>query len=40
MMFTFGNISDHKAAKACITAMLPSKQLIDDKGYDSVVLQE
>ena len=40
MMLTPGNVSDHKAAKACIAAMPPSKQLIADKGYDSAALRE
>lgn len=40
MVLTPGNTSDHKAARACLEALPPSKCMIADKGYDSPALRE
>ncbi|MDV6344062.1 IS5 family transposase [Nitrosomonas sp. Is37] len=40
MLLTPGQVSDHKAAQACLAAMPPSKELLADKGYDSKALRE
>ena len=40
MLLTPGQVSDHKAARDCLAAMPPAKELIADKGYDSKELRE
>lgn len=40
MLLTPGQVSDYKAARTCLAAMPPPKELLADKGYDSKALRE